>query len=153
MKRKSTKFIVIHCSATPPSMDIGVETLREWHKKNGWSDVGYHIIIRRDGTVQEGRPIDNQGAHVAGYNHTSIGIVMIGGVGENGKAENNFTPAQFRALSREVKGYRAKYPGAHVLGHRDLSPDLNGDGKITSNEWIKECPSFDVSKWMREEKI
>lgn len=134
-------------------MDIGVETLREWHKKNGWSDVGYHIVIKRDGTVQEGRPIEDQGAHVAGYNSESVGVCMVGGVNASGKAEDNFTGKQKAALRNVLRILRADYPKALILGHRDLSPDLNHDGEITPNEWIKECPSFDVAAFLKAERV
>lgn len=146
--RKSTNYIVVHCSATKPGMDIGAKEIGEWHKKNGWSGIGYHLVIRRDGTVEEGRPLDDVGAHVKDYNSDSVGVCMVGGVGEDGKAQNNFTPLQFKTLKDIIRWLRVKYKKAHICGHRDLSPDLNQDGKITSNEWIKECPSFDVEEWM-----
>ena len=82
--------IIVHCSYTPPSMDIGAETIREWHtlpkpKGRGWSDIGYHWVIRRNGTVEAGRSEERAGAHAKGYNQDSIGICLIGGKSEKRK--------------------------------------------------------------------
>jgi N-acetyl-anhydromuramyl-L-alanine amidase AmpD len=147
-KRNTTKFIVIHCSATGPKADIGFKEIDGWHRAKGWASCGYHRIIRRNGKVENGRPLDEPGAHVVGYNAISVGVCMVGGVAADGKTpENNFTPEQFASLSKVVRDLKAMYPSAEVLGHRDLSPDLNRDGKITPNEWMKACPSFDARAW------
>ena len=77
--------IIIHSTATPVGMDVGVEDIRAWHvRDNGWRDIGYHWVIRRDGTIEEGRPEIAVGAHVAGYNHNSIGVALVGGVAVTG---------------------------------------------------------------------
>lgn len=117
--------------------------------------VGYHFVIKRDGTVQLGRPENAVGSHVEGYNSRSIGICMIGGVDEDGKtAKNTFTPAQFDALAETIRVLKLKYPDVkRVCGHRDLSKDLNRDGKITPNEWSKQCPSFDVAKFLSDHDL
>ena len=152
--RKETLYIVIHCSATKPTQNIGAEEIRHWHVvDNGWREIGYHYIIRRDGIVEKGRPEDEIGAHVKDYNVASLGICMVGGVNDKGKAEANFTPPQWKALSTLVRKMKQKYPKAAICGHRDLSPDLNHDGCITPNEYVKECPSFDVRDWVKREKI
>jgi N-acetylmuramoyl-L-alanine amidase len=101
--REKTDTIVIHCAATKPSMDIGKDEIRKWHvDDNGWEDIGYHFIIRRNGTVEEGRKIDYQGAHAPAVNSRSIGICLIGGLSEDNKPENNFTLEQFLSLSNVV---------------------------------------------------
>jgi N-acetylmuramoyl-L-alanine amidase len=140
--------LVIHCSATRPSLDIGAGTIDRWHKEMGWAGIGYHWVIRRNGLIEPGRPEERVGSHVRGHNAHSIGICLIGGVGADGKPEANFTPAQYESLAGLLKRLRVKYPGVRICGHRDLSPDLNGDGKITPNEWVKACPSFDVGVWL-----
>jgi N-acetylmuramoyl-L-alanine amidase len=140
MKRLSTDFIVVHCSATPEDMDIGAEEIRRWHKERGWSDIGYHMVIRRNGSIEFGRDDDAVGAHVRGYNDNSIGICLVGGTNKKQKPENNFTPAQFKSLARSLRFYRAIYPGAEILGHRDL------DGG-------KACPSFDVPSWLSRQNL
>lgn len=135
--RKSTKHIVLHCSATRPNMDIGVKDIRRWHKAKGWDDVGYHYVLRRDGRVEKGRPEQDVGAHVARYNSTSIGICLVGGVNQNDftKPENNFTAEQWVALRDLLAVLIRKYPDAKVLGHRDF-PGVS-----------KACPCFDARQW------
>ena len=135
-KMKSVDFLVVHCSATPETMDIGVEEIRKWHRQKGWLDVGYHKIIRRDGTIEDGRPITAPGAHARGFNQKSIGICLIGGVESDKKTpEANYTHAQWDALDALVRDLLVIHPDAKVLGHRDL-PYVN-----------KACPSFDVLTW------
>jgi N-acetylmuramoyl-L-alanine amidase len=146
--RKSTTDIIIHCSATKPSQDIGFDEIDSWHKKRGWTGCGYHDIIRRDGSIEFGRNRKEAGAHVKGYNDKSVGIVMVGGISEDGKPENNFTPEQFVTLEVSLRYYKAAYPDANIGGHRDYSPDLDGDGIIEKHEWLKECPCFEVSNFI-----
>jgi N-acetylmuramoyl-L-alanine amidase len=136
MIRAKTDYIVIHCSATRPNQDIGVTELRQWHKAKGWSDVGYHRIIKRDGTVQNGRALDAVGAHVSGYNARSVGVCLVGGVGDDWKPASNYTVPQWKALYATVAALVARYPGAKVVGHRDLL-----------EKRTKECPCFDVRPW------
>lgn len=130
-------YIVIHCSATMPSMDIGVEEIRRWHVKgNGWRDVGYHRIIRRDGTVEQGRDLKTIGAHVKGFNNHSIGICWVGGLNEETKqAEDNRTKEQKISLRQEVSRLLEAFPDAVLMGHNDF-PNVN-----------KDCPCFDVCEW------
>lgn len=148
--RKLTQYIVVHCSATVSDCDIGVSTIRDWHKQRGFKDIGYHFVIRRNGKIETGRKQDEVGAHVEGYNSRSVGVCMVGGIAKGGKAENNFTPAQFKTLETLLRKLTIDYPGAKIVGHRDLSPDRNGDGKITPNEYLKECPSFDIATWLKD---
>lgn len=143
----AVKFIVIHCSATRPDMDIGATEIEQWHRRRGFLRIGYHFVVRRDGTVETGRPLDTQGAHAAGYNDESIAVCWVGGVDANGAVQDNRTPHQMREMRRLVTDLVRRFPQAAVLGHRDLSQDLNGDGVISPNEWMKGCPSFDVKRW------
>lgn len=148
--RESTDLIVVHCSATAPAADIGVADITRWHKQRGFDTVGYHYVIRRDGTLETGRRESEIGAHVRGHNASSIGICLAGGVSANGKPENNFTAAQWASLESLLLELQSRYPAARVCGHRDLSPDKNGDGRISPDEFIKACPSFDVAQWLAE---
>ena len=67
--------IILHCSATPEGRDVGVEEIRRWHVKgNGWRDVGYHFVVRLDGSVETGRPLRVAGAHCRGHNARSVGV-------------------------------------------------------------------------------
>ena len=130
--------IILHCSYTPPDMDIGVEDIRRWHVDyNKWRDIGYHYVVRRDGTVETGRPIAQAGAHVAGHNHDSIGICMVGGMRREGKLARpdcNYTAAQWAGLEDIVGNLIEWHPSIKdILGHRDLAP--------------RECPCFDARAW------
>ncbi|MGH7027357.1 N-acetylmuramoyl-L-alanine amidase [Brevundimonas sp.] len=149
---KPIRLLVVHCSATPANRDLGVAEIRAMHKKQGWRDVGYHYVIRRNGVVEKGRPDNVIGAHVAGHNDGSLGICLVGGVKPDMTAETNFTPAQYDALRTLLQELTGRYPAARVCGHRDLSPDRNGDGKVTKGEWVKDCPTFDVEPWWAANK-
>lgn len=126
--------IIIHCSATKPEQDIGAAEIREWHVAKGWQDIGYHHVIRRDGTREEGRPESRVGAHVAGHNMDSIGICLVGGIDDAGRPDANFTRAQWVSLEQLVKNCVMRHPGATVSGHRDWTD-------------AKACPCFDVKAW------
>lgn len=149
MQIENVDKIVIHCSATRAWQDIGFEEINTWHKDPplNWSMCGYHFIIRRDGTLEYGRPLTRQGVHAKGHNRNSWAICMVGGLDDNGKAEDNFTPEQYATLRTVVMMLKAIRPDAEVLGHRDLSPDLNDDGVIDPWEYVKMCPCFDARIW------
>ena len=132
--RNKTDYIVVHCAATKPSMDIGADTIRDWHVNgNGWRDIGYHLVIKRNGDVEKGRDSNDSGAHAAGYNSKSIGLCLVGGMAEDNSAEDNFTAQQWTSLLATVKELEVDFPNAKVIGHNEISE--------------KECPSFDVQKW------
>lgn len=144
---KPVRLLVVHCSATPAARDIGVAQIRAMHRQRGFNDAGYHYVVRRGGAVEKGRPETVMGAHVQGHNDGSIGICLVGGVKPDMTAETNFTPAQFEALETLLRELKARYPKARICGHRDLSPDRNGNGKVEKGEWVKDCPTFDVAAW------
>ena len=135
-ERRKTNYIVVHCTATKPDMDIDAEWIRKIHRGQGWLDIGYHKVIKRDGTVENGRDLNNVGAHVKGHNSYSIGIALVGGVDNDMKAEDNYTDKQFSALQMLLLSLAKDYPNAEIVGHRDL------DNR-------KECPSFDVKSWVK----
>lgn len=134
-ERTVTKYLVVHCAATKPSMDIGLREIRQWHRQRGWLDIGYHFVIRRDGTVETGRPVNTIGAHVEGHNYESVGVCLVGGINTTGAPENNFTDSQFKTLRELLDKLKVDYPSAKIVGHRDLDPN-------------KACPSFDVASWL-----
>jgi len=150
MTRKATDYIVVHCSATRADMDLGVTEITAWHRHHGWNTIGYHFVIRRNGHLETGRQIDAIGAHVKGFNHNSIGICLVGGLGNDKEPENNFTPEQWHTLHGLLHRLRGEYPTAQILGHRDFSPDLDQDGVIEQHEWMKACPCFDVRGWLEK---
>ncbi len=134
--------IIVHCAATRPNMDIGVAEIRHWHVHgNKWRDIGYHFVIRRDGTIEDGRPIEVSGAHTGGRNSNSIGVCLVGGVSQDDYTvpENNFTDAQFDALEHLLRQLKADYGIEQVSGHRDYA--------------AKACPSFDVHEFVAERGI
>lgn len=139
--------IVIHCSATPPDRDIHADDIRKWHVQgNGWSDIGYNYVIPRNGEVEHGRDLDGDGnvdeevgAHAYGFNRTSIGICLAGGINNQRKPDANFTFEQYESLRWLVKHLKLRYPTiVDVCGHRDL------------HGVKKACPSFDAKQLLKE---
>lgn len=132
--------IIIHCSATPEGRDYTVDAIRNDHIKQGWSDIGYHYVIYRNGEMHLGRDVDIIGAHCnkGGHNSHSIGICYIGGV-ENKpnvpyylqKAKDTRTDEQKAALLSLLMDLRKLYPNAKIYGHHDFDKG-------------KDCPSFDA---------
>ncbi len=130
--RRNIREIIIHCSATPEGRNYTVEDIRRWHRQQGWSDIGYHYVIYRDGTIHEGRHVDIAGAHCVNHNAHSIGICYIGGVASDGKTpKDTRTLTQRAALLSLLNELRQLYPNAKIYGHRNFDPR-------------KACPSFDA---------
>lgn len=128
-------LLVIHCSATPPNMDIGAKEIRRWHKNKGWSDIGYHDVIRRNGKTEKGRDYNRIGAHVKGWNRRSLGVCLVGGVDEYNEPEANFTDEQWESLERYCRAVKAQINGIVIAGHNEYAP--------------KACPSFYVPEWLQ----
>ena len=141
--RRYTK-IIVHCSDTPASADVGVKEIRQWHtlpppRGRGWKDIGYNYVIRRNGTVELGRDTDRDGstldeigAHAAGHNATSVGICLVGG-----KGGFNFTFKQLTALMQLIEDLREEVPTIEeVIGHCDVDSG-------------KTCPNFDVREFLK----
>lgn len=142
---RKINYIVVHCSATRQDHPFTVADLRAEHLRRGFRDIGYHYYIRRDGTVFKTRPIEQVGAHVKGYNKYSIGLCYEGGLDASGNPKDTRTPEQRAALRLLVAQLLRRFHEARLCGHRDLSPDLNGDGVVEPEEWMKECPCFEVA--------
>jgi N-acetylmuramoyl-L-alanine amidase len=121
-------------------MDIGAKEITKWHKALGWVTIGYHYVIRRNGKLETGRAENLVGSHVKDFNAVSIGVCLVGGVEQDDytKPENNFTAEQFATLKALLGLMRVKYPKAKIQGHRDF-PNV-----------AKDCPSFDVAAWLKE---
>lgn len=160
MSRKITQ-IVIHCAASPNGKRLGdgkrktaAGCIDVWHSARGFKRepstratfnpnlfaIGYHFVIDCDGSKETGRALDEIPSQARGHNAHAIGICMVG--------TDKFTKPQWDALGSLVRALQLKYPTAAVVGHRDLSPDLNGDGQITPNEYLKICPGFSVAEWL-----
>jgi len=150
MPRKRTDAIVIHCTATPEGKEQTVASITAMHRARGWSTIGYHYLIGINGEEWVGRAPDTSvGAHVAGFNNTTLGVSYVGGVDKAGKPKDTRTAAQIKALEGLLGRLSAKYPKAVILGHRDLSPDKDGDGQVEPAEWIKVCPCFEAGPWAK----
>ena len=124
MKAQDIRYLVIHCSATRCNRPYSLAQMDRDHRARGFAGIGYHYYIRLNGDICALRARDEVGAHVRGYNRMSLGICYEGGL-------------------NWLHGF---YPQAKIVGHRDLSPDKNGDGKIDTHEWVKLCPCFDASR-------
>lgn len=132
--------IFVHYTATPPTMDVSMATIRQWHKRRGFNREGYHFLVRRNLTVEEGRPLSMVGAHVRGHNSNSIGIAWEGGVepGDPNTGLANFAPGQEQLLIETIRKLQKQFPHAKVLGHRDVA--------------ATQCPGFDVIPWWEKHR-
>lgn len=136
-QRTTTENIVVHGAYTPPDMDIGAKEIDRWHRERGFLMIGYHKVIRRDGTIEDGRPEHLMGAGVSGYNDVSYHIVLVGGKAEEGGWETNYTGAQFDSLRSLIRQKLIQYPDSTLMGHTDFP------------RHTKKCPGFDVNQWYR----
>ena len=142
---RTITLIILHCSATKANKRYTFRQCRLDHIARGYVDIAYHYYITRDGQVHEGRPLWQEGAHCRGHNKHSIGICYEGGLNILGEPADTRTLAQCHSLRALIEDLHRRYPSAIILGHRDLSPDLNGNGRIDPYEWLKQCPCFDAS--------
>ena len=141
--------IIVHCSATKAGLDFTATDIDRWHRERGFNGIGYHYVIRLDGKLEKGRDVTLAGAHCKGWNERSVGICYIGGLDENGRPADTRTNVQKRVLYQIIMDLQREYNILQVLGHRDTSPDLNGDGVIEPYEYVKACPCFDVREFLR----
>jgi N-acetylmuramoyl-L-alanine amidase len=132
------KYITVHCSATQPKTYVDVKVIERMHRERGFLKVGYHFVIKRDGTVETGRSVEETGAHVEGHNKGNLGICLAGGVDAALKPEANYTDEQYVALAQLLIKLKKDYPDAEILGHRDW-PNVK-----------KACPCFDVRQWIKD---
>lgn len=129
---RSINEIIVHCSATPEGKDFTVADIDRWHRARGFDGIGYHYVVRLDGTVQAGRAIECAGAHCLRHNAHSIGVCYIGGVAKDGRTpKDTRTDKQKEALVRLLTKLRQQFPTARIHGHRDFA--------------AKACPSFDAT--------
>ena len=149
---REINLIVIHCSATCEDRPFTEQALEAAHRQRGFAGIGYHFYIRRDGHILTTRPVERVGAHARGYNANSIGICYEGGLDCHGNPKDTRTEWRKHSLRVLVLALRMDYPQAKIVGHRDLSPDLNHNGEIEPMEWTKQCPCFEVKleRWQEE---
>ena len=121
--------ISVHFSDSPHKHHDNVESIRQWHLERGWSDIGYHYIITKNGDIETGRPIQRVPAAVKGHNRGNIAICLTG--------RDYFSPSQFRSLRRLVENlmFAWEITKENVKGHNEYS------GHETRG-----CPNFDVKQ-------
>ena len=129
---RTIKEIIVHCSATKEGQDFTIADIKKWHLARGFSDIGYHYIIYRDGSIHTGRNVNISGAHCEGHNSYSIGICYIGGLDKSGKAKDTRTDAQKDTLLKLLKQLKQLYPKATIHGHYEYAN--------------KACPCFNVKE-------
>jgi N-acetylmuramoyl-L-alanine amidase len=134
MKKRDLKtidMIVVHCSATPEGRDVSAAEIDAWHRQRGFERIGYHYVVRLNGEVEEGRALNEVGAHCVGYNTRSIGVCYVGGTDRAGHPRDTRTDAQRASLLALLKRLVARFPGVTIHSHRDFA--------------AKACPSFDAT--------
>lgn len=128
--------IIVHCSATAEGKDFTTADITRWHRQRGFTTIGYHYVVYRDGSIHAGRDVNVAGAHCTGHNTHSVGVCYIGGCKADGcSPKDTRTEAQKAALLKLLKDLKRLYPNAKIRGHRDFAN--------------KECPSFDATKEYR----
>lgn len=131
--KRTINEIIVHCTATPEGKDYTVNEIRKWHLKRGFSDIGYHFVIYRDGSIHAGRSIDKIGAHCTGHNTHSIGVCYVGGLAKDGKTpKDTRTPEQKAGLKLLLRNLKMNYKNATIHGHRDYAN--------------KACPCFNATR-------
>lgn len=139
---RTIERIFVHCTAGSQKQTI--EDLKAEFKRKGWKNPGYHYVVMPNGRIECMLQEDGISNGVQGYNSTSINVAYIGGIDEKGKGVDNRTDAQKNFLKKILSELKQKYPDAKIMGHRDISPDKNGNGVVDPWERIKECPCFNA---------
>lgn len=139
---REIKYIAVHCTAS--SQHTTIKELQQEFRRKGWKNPGYHYVVAADGAITQLLDNEKVSNGVKGFNSVSVNVAYIGGIDTTGKPIDNRTDEQKASLRSLLKLLHKTYPTAVIQGHRDFSPDLNHDGRITSDEYIKACPCFDA---------
>jgi len=129
---RTITLIIIHCSAVRPDQTSSAADIDRWHKAQGWKCIGYHYVIRRNGTIETGRPESMVGSHCMNHNQHSIGICYEGGLNPEGQPTDTRTPEQKVSLRALLVQLHNTYPRALIVGHNTFSS--------------KACPCFRPEK-------
>lgn len=118
--------VIVHCSATPDDKYYSAADIHRWHQNRGWSGIGYHYVIKRDGEIEAGRPEYWDGAHVKGHNKGTIGICLIG--------DKLFEKVQLESLFNLIEDIKHRHGSVAVHSHYEFNRN-------------KTCPNFDAKAW------
>ncbi len=139
---RKIEYIAVHCTAGSQVQTIA--DLQAEFRRKGWKNPGYHYVISPDGKITQLLDEEKISNGVKGFNSVTVNVAYIGGIDSSGNAIDNRTDGQKKALRQLLANLKRKYPEAVVQGHRDFSPDANGNGRIEPYEWVKMCPCFDA---------
>ena len=131
------RLIIIHCSAVRPWQVSGLQDIDRWHRQKGWNGCGYHYVVRRDGTIETGRPLEMVGAHCVHHNQHSIGVCYEGGLDADGLTADTRTKIQKVAMRQLLEKLHEQFPKAIIAGHNVFDP-------------TKDCPCFDAVSEYRD---
>lgn len=131
--KRRIEEIIVHCTATPEGKDYTIKDITQWHKQRGFTTIGYHYVVYRDGSVHTGRDVNVAGAHCTNHNARSIGVCYVGGLDKDGKTpKDTRTNVQKASLEILLRKLRTLYPSAKIYGHNTFS--------------AKACPCFNTEK-------
>lgn len=137
-KRNKTTEIILHCAATREGKDYTVEDIDRWHRVRGFTMIGYHFVIYRDGSIHRGRPVNTSGGHCTNHNYCSVSVCYIGGCDKDMKAKDTRTPGQKESMFKLVHYLCAKY-------------NLSIYNVFCHNQFAKKaCPSFKIEDFRKE---
>ena len=137
--------VVVHWTETTTNKNIGSEEINQYHLAANLEGIGYHYVIRRDGSLQRGRPINIEGQHspLNNHNERSIGVVFVGGINvpsgtpnpENFVSVQSLTRSQFNTFDHLCRAFYSTYAGGQIVGHNDIDE-------------TEEDPGFDVREYV-----
>ena len=136
--RNATRKIVIHHSGSVKDVDFSAEKIHEMHLQNGWAGIGYHFVIRKDGTIERGRPVWSVGSHAQGHNSDSIGIYLCGDFNAAKPTDKQIESAAM-LIANLCADYNIPIDRNHIVGHDEC---YTGVGKTDGAG----CPGRNLQK-------
>lgn len=135
--------VVVHWTETHTDKNIGSEEINKYHLDLDLDGIGYHYVIRRDGSLQRGRPVNIEGQHSPINNHDqrSIGIVFVGGINvpsgtpnpENFLSVQSLTRSQLNTFDHFCRSFYAVFPGGQIVGHSEIDEEEVDPGFEVTN--------------------
>ena len=137
---RTITLIVLHCSGTKTTQRYNFQQCKDDHLKRGYVDIGYHYLLRATARYMRDDRCGKRGRTARAITKTaSASATRVASMRWDTR-----TKAQRQSMRALLERLVAQFPSAIILGHRDLSPDLDGDGHISPDEWTKQCPCFDA---------